>query len=156
MNHDAPLPDWLTAQTEPAVYHRWRKRKAAAISRRDQQRGVSERSQAAVRAAIHDAVLVSQGKDAYTGEALNWGLISTYRNAESQAEGHAYKHRLALLPTVDHVDPAGGDFNFNICSWRTNDAKHDLSLDQWHELCKKVLLHAGYTVCDDPQTTPIS
>ena len=88
------------------------------------------------------AVLSSHGLDAYTGEKLNWTLISKYDNEMSKQLGRKYKHKFALLPTVDHVDdPRQGSGKFNICSWRTNDAKHDLGLDEFIELCEKVLAH---------------
>src|SRR5690606_25390272 len=96
--------------------------------------------------AIHGAVLLSAGRDAYTGEELRWDLISTYNNEDSRKGRHAYKAGFALLPTVDHLSASATEASFRICSWRTNDAKNDLSVDAFVRLCKKVLAQAGYLV----------
>jgi hypothetical protein len=34
--------------------------------------------------AIHAAVCATQGRDAYTGEKLDWSLVSQYDNDESK------------------------------------------------------------------------
>jgi len=96
--------------------------------------------------AIHGAVLLSGGKDAYTDEVLDWKLISTYRNEDSKEGRHRYKAGFALLPTVDHVTEEVSEGGFCICGWRTNDAKGDLSGSEFFELCERVLKHAGYGV----------
>jgi hypothetical protein len=96
--------------------------------------------------AIHAAVPLSEGKDAYTGEPLKWNLISTYKNEDSKAGRHTYKSGFALLPTVDHVIAGATEASFRICGWRTNDAKNDLSSEEFIELCLRVLTHAGYSV----------
>ena len=90
--------------------------------------------------------ILSDGKDAYTGELLDWMLISTYDNDESKIGRHTYKAKFASLPTVDHVDASATEASFKICAWRTNDAKNDLSFDDFLELCRKVLEHDGYRV----------
>lgn len=95
---------------------------------------------------IHNAVVRSQGKDEYTGETLNWKLISTYNNQASKEGRHAYKAGFALLPTVDHERAASTTASFSICGWRTNDSKHDLSLESLLEFCEKTLKHAGYQI----------
>jgi hypothetical protein len=92
---------------------------------------------------------LSEGRDAYTGERLDWTLLSKYNNEESKAGRHGYKSGFALLPTVDHVSAGATEANFRICGWRTNDAKNDLSLEAFIELCQKVLSHAGYSVQKD-------
>ena len=103
-------------------------------------------SVAAYRVAIHEAVVSSGGYDAYTGEPLDWEKLSQYNNQRSQDEGVSYKAALALLPTVDHANASSKAASFKICGWRTNDAKHDLSLEAFMELCVRVLRHAGYRV----------
>ena len=134
-------PDFLVDVVEQDVYERWLRRKAQSLVDRDRRSGAGV-SPIAYRDSIHQAVLTSGGLDAYTGEALRWTLISQYDNEKSKQLGRKYKHEFALLPTVDHVDdPRQGSANFNICSWRTNDAKHDLGLDDVIELCEKVLAH---------------
>jgi hypothetical protein len=139
------LPLFLKGTVTAKAYELWLKRKAASHARRDRRRG-RNCTEAAYRDQIHEAVVRSGGRDAYTGEALHWHLMSTYRNEESKAGRRAYKARFALLPTVDHVCVAPTNSHFNICAWRTNDAKNDLSLDSFVELCQRVLEHAGYRV----------
>lgn len=139
------LPSFLEGVVSQEAYERWLKRKAAAHARRDKARGYTC-SGAAYREAIHAAVIASEGKDTYTGERLDWHLISTYENEQSKNGRHAYKASFALLPTVDHVTADATEASFKICAWRTNDAKNDLSMKSFIELCSKVLSHAGFHV----------
>ncbi len=139
------MPGFLENIVTPIAYERWLIRKAAAHVKRDRKRG-HLCTGSAYREAIHAAVIASNGKDAYTGEQLDWHLISTYDNELSGLGRHAYKAGFALLPSVDHVIAASTEASFKICAWRTNDAKHDLSLESFLELCKKVLEHAGYRI----------
>jgi hypothetical protein len=139
------MPAFLVSDVEPELYERWLTRKAVAHVARDRKRNRTC-SVALYKEAIHAAVLNSEGKDAYTGEPLNWKLISKYNNEESKKGRHGYKAGFALLPTVDHVSAEATEASFRICGWRTNDAKNDLSLEAFIELCQKVLDHAGYQV----------
>jgi len=149
------LPPFLEGQIEPADYERWLARKAAAHLKRDRKphrkRLYEGINGAAYRDAIHEAVLKSKGRDAYTGEELDWNLLSKYDNEAAQRGGHAYKAGFARLPTVDHVASSVRNSGFCICAWRTNDAKNDLSRQAFVELCVKVLQHAGYTVRKDAE-----
>jgi hypothetical protein len=136
------LPESVPADT----YERWLQRKAAIHARRDRKRGFPAATCGAYKERIHAAVLASEGKDDYTGEPLAWHLIGTYDNAESKEGRHHYKFGFALLPTVDHCDVTESTMRFKICGWRTNDAKHDLPLGEFLDLCRKVLEHAGHRV----------
>jgi hypothetical protein len=140
------LPAFLEGIVKPDVYERWLNRKAMAHCKRDRGRGHALATRALYKEAIHAAVLLSQGRDAYTGEALNWSLVSTYKNEDSKAGRHAYKSGFALLPTVDHISAGATEASFCICGWRTNDAKNDLSGPEFVDLCLKVITHAGYSV----------
>ena len=143
------LPDWLARQVKPdgkGSYKRWLERKTAAHVKRDKKRGNKSATRYGYMQAIHDAVIKSKGCDFYTGEKLNWSLISQYDNEKSKKLGRAYKKELAALPTLDHVDDGLGEPNFVISSWRTNDAKHDLSRDEFLALCSAVLKHHGFSV----------
>ncbi len=139
------LPPFLDGVVSGDVYEKWLQRKTMAHVKRDRARG-----RPAVRTlykeAIHAAVLLSGGRDTYTGEELNWHLISTYRNEESKAGRHGYKAGFALLPTVDHIDSGATESSFRICSWRTNDSKNDLTVEQFIQLCKTVVVFAGYSI----------
>ncbi len=140
------LPGFLDGVVTPAHYEGWLRKKASAHVRRDRGRGNATATGEAYRLAIHDAVMESRGCDAYTGEQLDWTLIGSYDNEQSEANGRQYKHSLALLPTVDHVGDGGGAPDFRICGWRTNDAKHDLSMESFLALCQRVLEHHGFSV----------
>lgn len=139
------LPAFLVGVVSEELYLRWLLRKARAHVVRDRARGMSA-SGAQYRDAIHAAVLASEGLDHYTGERLDWHLISTYANTESQERRHHYKAGFALLPTVDHVEASASAASFKICAWRTNDAKNDLTVEGFLALCARVLEHAGYRV----------
>lgn len=140
------MPTFLNGSVLPEAYERWLGRKAAAHVKRDRKRGHSAVTQAPYKEAIHAAVVVSGGRDAYTGEELEWKLISSYKNEDSKVGKHGYKAGFALLPTVDHVSAGATEASFRICSWRTNDAKNDLSYEAFVKLCIKILQHAGYSV----------
>jgi hypothetical protein len=135
------LPAFLAGIMTRDQYVRWLQRKAIAHVRRDRKRGNATATNAAYKAEIHRAVIDSGGRDFYTGEALNWSLLSTYENARSKADGRRYKATFALLPTVDHVNDGLGPADFEICAWRTNDAKNDLTLAEFMELCERVIRH---------------
>jgi hypothetical protein len=133
------LPPFLDGVVTRETYVRWLQRKAAAHIKRDRKRGNTSGSVSEYKHAIHHAVCSSQGRDAYTGEQLAWELISTYDNVKSKQGRRRYKAGLALLPTVDHVGDGTGLADFKICGWRTNDAKGDLSLTEFVELCGRVV-----------------
>jgi len=138
------LPDFLTGKLMSEQYQRWLSRKAQAHCKRDRRRNSEHSFQLAdYKQRIHEAVCKSNGIDWYTGETLNWKLISTYNNDESKLGRSTYKAGFALLPTVDHVLKEKGKYEFVICGWRTNDAKNDLSLKEFLELCRLVLLRHG-------------
>lgn len=139
------LPAFLSDVVTAETYEKWLARKAAAHVKRDRKRGHTC-SNSTYKEAIHAAVLLSDGLDAYTGEPLHWSLISTYKNEDSQKGRHAYKAGFALLPTVDHVSSDATEASFKICAWRTNDSKNDLSVDAFIELCQRVLTHAGFKI----------
>lgn len=140
------LPEFLVGKISAVQYGRWLERKAAAHVRRDRKRDFDGAVGAAYRDAIHQAVILSGGKDAYTGEDLHWELLSQYDNEKSKAGRSVYKASFGLLPTVDHLDTSASAVSFRICAWRTNDAKNDLTHESFIELCRRALLHAGYTV----------
>ncbi|MHB8809720.1 MAG: hypothetical protein ACYC9M_06870 [Desulfobulbaceae bacterium] len=140
------LPPFLSDVVSQENYERWLRRKAQAHVKRDRRRGNTSASGTTYREAIHGAVVESDGRDAYTGEKLQWKLISQYDNDESKENGRHYKKRFALLPTVDHVGDGTGPANFKICGWRTNDAKNDLDLSEFISVCQAVLAHHGFVI----------
>ena len=135
------LPSFLVRRCSHEVYARWLDRKAKAHIRRDRRRGNESAMRESYMRAIHEAVVASNGKDAYTGEQLAWELISTYDNKKSKVGRREYKKSFGLLPTVDHVSDGLSAPNFKICSWRSNDCKNDLSSDELLDFCRAVLAH---------------
>jgi hypothetical protein len=136
------LPAFLAGTITQTQYERWIRHKARAHVKRDRKRGNPSATNEEYNLEIHRAVIDSDGRDFYTGEALDWSLISTYENDRSKSDGRRYKATLALLPTVDHVNDGTGPADFKICSWRTNSAKNDLTLPEFVERCEKVVRHA--------------
>ena len=133
------LPEFLKGVVPQAKYERWLHRKAVAHVRRDRKSGNTSATNEEYKLAIHEAVRGSKGVDAYTGETLEWALISKYDNTDSEQGGRNYKKGFALLPTVDHKGDRTGPAHFTICGRRTNDAKNDLPYEEFLELCKKVV-----------------
>ena len=149
MKRKYQLTDTMSKLIEQSDYEYWLYRKASTHVRRDRARGNTTATNQEYRLAIHKAVCESNGKDAYTNEGLDWALISTYNNEQSKKHGRDYKKKFALLPTVDHVGDGKSAADFKICSWRTNDAKNDLSLCEFIALCKKVVDYNGNAkVCE--------
>ncbi len=133
------LPPFLVNVCTSEQYKRWLHRKAMAHFKRDSKRRIKNISCSSYKQAIHQAVLNGGQYDAYTGEPLNWTLISKYDNEDSKAGKREYKKKFGNLPTIDHFD---GDYDhptFRICSWRLNDCKNDLKLDEFLEVCRNVL-----------------
>lgn len=135
-----PVPPNLNI--EQSIYIRWLRRKAAAHVKRDRARANHPITGEAYRHTIHDAVTDHGTHDYYTGEMLDWSLVSLYNNEESKLGRSTYKAGFALLPTVDHVLTSDGKWDFVICAWRTNDAKNDMSQIEFVDLCRRVIAHA--------------
>ena len=135
------LPDFLQGRCAPDAYFRWLKGRAAAHRKRDRKRGNHTATREAYLIAIHQAVVASRGCDVYTGTPLAWELITKYENEASRLGKREYKRQFASLPSVDHVGDGQGKAEFQICSWRTNDAKSDLCEADFVELCRAVVRH---------------
>ena len=133
------LPAFLSGKISRETYVRWLHRKAQAHAIRDRNRWKRRISVSGYKQTIHEAVQRSRGRDFYTNERLDWTLLSKYDNARSRAGGAAYKSRFALLPTVNHVNPTRRSPDFEICGWRTNDCKNDLTLAELRAFCRKIL-----------------
>lgn len=137
------LPEFLAQTVDQKTYECWLYRKAITHVRRDRRRGNKTATNEKYKIAIHSAVCESSGKDAYTKEKLDWLLLSKYDNEQSKKHGRQYKKQFALLPSVDHVGDGKGPADFKICAWRTNDAKNDLSYEEFLDLCRKVIVAAN-------------
>jgi hypothetical protein len=133
------IPQFLEGLVTREHYVRWLQRKAQAHIKRDRARGNTTGSLSEYKRAIHQAVCDSEGLDAYTGEQLDWSLLSTYNNDDSKLGGRAYKTTFARLPTVDHIGDGTGAAEFKICGWTVNGAKGDLSLQDFVRLCQRIV-----------------
>ena len=145
MKNDMPLyelPNCLKKKISKEIYIKWLDRKAGSLRRRDRKN--SHATKKGYKEAIHQAVNQSKGRDAYTGGKLVWSLISKWKNEDAKKGGDEYMRRFALLPTVDHFSGRGSKPDFRICSWRTNDAKGNMSLKEFRDFCKKVIRYSKY------------
>jgi hypothetical protein len=100
--------------------------------------------------AIHGAVCAGGDRDFYTGESLDWSLISKYRNENAREGKKKYKKLFANLPSVDHTLDEQGNLKFVICSWSVNDSKSDMTLPEFYTLCENVLRHREKLKSDSP------
>ena len=137
------LPRFLEGKFTRQKYLRWLRRKANSLADRDEERWGQKIHKADYMQAIHGAMLRSEGRDAYTGEMLDWSLFGQYDNEDAQSQGTSFKRKFALYPTVDHANPESKQPDFRICGWRTNDCKSDLTPEGLIEFCEKVLRHTG-------------
>jgi hypothetical protein len=137
------LPSFLTGRVTSQKYSRWLTHKAATHAKRDRKRLPSTVVISDYKQKMHKAVCGSDGIDWYTGEKLDWEKIGTYNNDQSKANRSHYKAGLALLPTIDHVLGENSVYDFVICGWRTNDAKNDLNLVEFLDVCRKVVARHG-------------
>ena len=128
-------PAWVGVRD--GKYSELIQRKAVAVTRRDKRRGGKYSVKEAIEA-IHQAFHRCNGFDPYDGSKLDPELLGEYKNDEAKAQRAAYKRRFAMLPTVDHVT-AKPVADFEIVSWQTNDAKGDMSPDEFIAYCHRVV-----------------
>jgi len=121
-------PDFLDKLIDQQIYEKWLNRKARGHFNRDKKHDSIQSTCQEYKKAIHEAVYDSNGLDAYTGKDMKWELLATFDRV-----------RIADLPTVDHVRDAKKQPSFKICSWRVNDAKSDLTLDEFVSLCGVII-----------------
>lgn len=133
------LPSFLRGRFLENSYKQWLYKKARACYNRDEQLGKCLGTREKYRKMIHKAVVNSKGRDAYTGENLEWELIGEYNNNDSKKQGKRYKKKFDFLPTVDYLGEYDNDFV--ICGWRTNDCKGDLTQEELKEFCERVQKH---------------
>lgn len=132
-------PSYVLQAVDQALYLKWLHRKAMAHVIRDRKRWEAEIRVAEYKQAIHEAVMNGNGLDPYTGEKLDWHLIGKFNNESAKGAGSSYKKQFRLLPTVDHLDHKHSKKpKFQICSWEVNDAKSDLTHDEFIQLCAKI------------------
>ena len=126
-------------KTSQEVYKRWLNRRASSHFNRDKKGYNGKYTIEEYRVAIHEAVRKSEGKDKYTGKFLKWELISTFNNKKAKRKGWKYMKKFSDLPTVDHVNRGENKLNFNICSWRVNDSKSNMTLKVYIHLAVQII-----------------
>ena len=133
-------PAYVLESVEQALYASWLHRKAMAHVKRDRKRWKAEIRVTEYKQAIHEVVLNGNGLDPYTGEKLDWHLIGRFDNESAKGAGSGYKKQFRMLPTVDHLDHKHSKKPmFQICSWEVNDAKSDLTHDEFIQLCGRIM-----------------
>ncbi|ADR34374.1 hypothetical protein Sulku_1713 [Sulfuricurvum kujiense DSM 16994] len=133
-----PTPNFIIDKD----YQTWLDRKAMAHRKRDGNQFTKEQ----YKQAIHKAVVLSEGCDFYTGEMLEWGLLGTFGNEENGIKNYKKEPK---LPTVDHLNGRSNiDLLFVVTGWAVNDAKNDLSYEEFLILCEKVLNQKGKCISD--------
>ena len=130
-------PSWVKRDSD--VYKRWLNRKANSLMKRDRKRGGTYRVKEAMDA-IHEAMHRSDGIDPYDGQEMKSELLGAYNNAQRKELGAAYRREFYRLPTVDHRN-AEAVCDFQIVSWQTNDAKGDMSPEEYVAHCLAVVNH---------------
>ena len=109
----------------------WISRKAKSLQRRDRKKSGKIASVDEYRKAIKKAIEESCGRDYYTGEKLDWHLITDEKVGRSK--------RFHNLPTIDHYNPQKKDLDFKICSWVVNDMKSDLQPEEFIKKIEKII-----------------
>ena len=135
------FPKCLINLCQPKEFDKWLERKARTHVKRDRKKGLTA-TREAYKIAMHNAVIESSGLDAYTGKKLSWNLINKFDNDTAKKKGREIKKEFGNLPTIDHCYDNKNILTFKICSWRINDAKNDLNIDEFIGLCKTVLNHS--------------
>jgi len=93
------LPEFLVGVITQERYERWLQRKSIAHVRRDQRRGNPSARNVEYKIAIHDAILQSEGLDAYTKERLDWSLLGKWNNEHAKKRGRHHKREFYRLPS---------------------------------------------------------
>ena len=149
MNEKYEIPDFMIGMKNSEEYKKWLIRKAMSQFKRDKDfyekhDKVFPYERIDYKEALHQAVIDSEGLDYYTGKKLDWHLISTWSNEDSVKE-IGYKKKFKKLPVLEHInrEELSKKLEFVICGWAVNDAKNDLNIEEFLELCREVLEYSG-------------
>jgi hypothetical protein len=137
-------PPFLQGVISQKDYCYWLHRECHTIRHRElkQKRPYAmENTETVYKQKIHQAVLDGGEFDPYTGEKLNWGLIVKAKTLKKDGYVNDYMNTYALLPAVDHIIP--GEFEFEICSWISNESKSSMTPDEFVDFCRKVVNFRG-------------
>lgn len=134
-------PEFLTGICTQKMYEKWLDAHAESLYVRDRNQHrpyALTSSKALYKMAIHHAVCASGPCDPYTGDRMKWELMGTWDIIKGHGQPESYKKEYYLLPTIDHVNPWADVLEFEICSWRINCCKGDLTPDEFVEVCRRV------------------
>ena len=138
------LPSFLQGTVTQTDYIKWLNQKCDSMRQRDlklKRPYAFVNSRMAYKQKIHQAVLDNGQFDPYTGEKLDWALISRQKSLKKCNYVNNFLNTFALLPAVDHI--GSGKLEFEICSWLINEAKSCMDPDEFIGLCKKVVDFRG-------------
>ena len=138
------IPEFISAfEINQKDYTRWLENKARTHYNRDKkyfgEKFNSKIKPKEYKLAIHNAVIKSDGKCFYTDEKLAWNKINKFGSLIENNKRDYDKRKYELLPTLEHIDRSVHSLNFAIVSWKVNDAKNNLNIEEFLELCKLVI-----------------
>jgi hypothetical protein len=140
------LPSYLQGTMTQGKYSRWLSNETSSLLAHDKIRKLPCafcNQKHDYEQALHTAVCNNGLKDPYTGETLRWDLLSILSPAKMKAlrlrkKTLGVSKEDALLPSVDHKDPASPVLDFEICALRTNTCKSYLTPSEFIAFCKQV------------------
>jgi hypothetical protein len=138
------LPPFLQGVISVKDYRHWLELKGHNLRRRDlnlKRLFAKENSFAVYKQKIHQAVLDGGGLDPFTGEKLDWGLVSKKNELKKDGYVNNYLNTYALYPAVDHIIPE--EFEFEICSLISNQCKSSLTPEEFVGFCGRVVNFRG-------------
>jgi hypothetical protein len=136
-----PLPSFLKSELTPYAYSRWVCKKAHTVRDGDcelKRPFAATLSTEDYGSVINEAVIAGRGIDPFTGDTIRFDLLGAYDPVKAHGN-RDYIKKFALLPTVDHVDPAADILEFEMCSWKINMCKGNLNPREFVGICEKVI-----------------
>jgi hypothetical protein len=137
-------PPYMKDQITDSWYRRWIARKGKYIIAQDRERKrpcVKGATAQRYKQLIHTEVLERGHYDPFTGESLRWDLVCQWDDTKAKTQDKAFFETFALLPSVDHIDPYAQEIAFEICSWRINRCKNNLTAQEFVALCRKIVVY---------------
>jgi hypothetical protein len=141
------LPVFLQGRCTLATYRKWLYVRARELLRRDRllKRPYALNDLAGnvpyYKMLIHQAVNRGGQTDPFTGDSLKWELIGTWNSSIPTSHDPAVMEKFALLPTVDHIDPASDVLAFEICSFDVNKCKSSLNQTDFIAMCEQIVAY---------------
>jgi hypothetical protein len=135
------LPDFLNGVLSLDQYRKWIEDKAHHVFVKDQKRHrpcVAGHSCADYKMAVHQAICSNGPLDPFTGEEMGWKLVGVLDPDKAREDKRIFARKYGTLPSIDHIDPAAIELDFEVCSLLVNTCKNNLTADEFVGLCKKV------------------